>query len=62
MKRLFSWGMLAFSVITTPLSLFWFAKDEPPFVVILSELALAYTAIEALWQAEQMEEDDAGPQ
>jgi hypothetical protein len=56
MKQATAWVMIAFVVVSTPLSLFWFAKGEPPFVVILSELALAYTALDALWQAEQMEE------
>jgi hypothetical protein len=56
LKRLLAWGMVVFSVVSTPLALFWFAKNEPPFVVILSELALIYTALDVLWQAEQMEE------
>jgi hypothetical protein len=56
MKRLTAWLMIVFVIVSTPLSLFWFAKGEPPFVVILSELALAYTALDALWQAKQMEE------
>lgn len=55
-KRLIAWAMIVFSVVSTPLALFWFARDEPPFVIILSELALIYTALDALWQAEQMEE------
>lgn len=57
-KRLVAWALLAFVIVTTPLALVWFAKSEPPFVIVLSELALAYTALDALWQAEQMEEDD----
>lgn len=56
-KRLFAWLMLAFTLLSTPLALFWFAKDEPRFVVVLGELGLAYPAVAALWQAEQMESD-----
>lgn len=50
--------MIAFAAVSTPASLLWFAKSEPPFVILLSELALVYTSLDALWQAKQMEEDD----
>lgn len=53
-----AWGMIGFAVVSTPASLLWFAKDEPPFVIVLSELALAYTSLDALWQAKQMEEEE----
>lgn len=59
-KRAFAWAMIIFAVTSTPLSLVWFARDEPPFVIILSELALVYTALDALWQAEQMESTERG--
>jgi hypothetical protein len=48
--------MVVFAVVSTPTALVWFAKDEPAFVIVLSELALIYTALDALWQAEQMED------
>lgn len=43
--------MLAFAVVSWPLAAFWFAKDEPPFVVALSELALIYTAVSSIQTA-----------
>lgn len=58
MKRITAWMLIAFVAMSTPASLLWFAKDEPPFVVVLSELALLYTAIDMLWQAKQMEEGE----
>lgn len=55
-KRFVALAMVLFAVVSTPAALLWFAKDEPPFVIVLSELALIYTALDALWQAEQMED------
>ena len=55
-KRVIAWAVIVFSVGSPPLPLVSFDRCEPPFVIILSELALIYTALDALWQAEQMEE------
>lgn len=43
-----AWAMLIFSIISWPLASFVFAKDEPQFVIALSELALIYTAFDAI--------------
>lgn len=47
-----SWAMLAFGVISWAASPFLF-PDEPPFVIALSELAIIYTAVTALFVEDQ---------
>jgi uncharacterized membrane protein YfcA len=39
-----AWILLIGSLIGWPLSLIWWAKHEPPFVLSLSWLALVFTA------------------
>lgn len=52
-KKAMAWVMLVGSVVSWPLASFVFAKDEPQFVIALSELALIYTAITAIWVEEE---------
>lgn len=47
-KMALSWGMLIFGLVSWAASPFLF-PDEPPFVIALSELALIYTAVTALF-------------
>lgn len=44
-KRTMAWAMLAFVVVTAVPAHLWWAKGEPFWILVLSELALAYTAI-----------------
>lgn len=57
-KKIVAWVMITFAVVSTPASLLWFAKEEPPFVIVLGELGLLIPALGNLWQAEQMESND----
>jgi len=41
-------SMLLFVVITAPLAHRRWAKDEPTWILLLSELALVYTALDSL--------------
>lgn len=43
-KVILGWVLLIGSLIGWPLSIFWLAKDEPPFVLSLSWLAITLTA------------------
>lgn len=43
-----SWAMLIFAAISWIASP-WLFPEEPPFVIALSELALIYTAVTALF-------------
>jgi hypothetical protein len=55
-----AWVLLVAVVVLAPLSLFTFAKDEPPAVLLLSWAALAYTAIDQIMTAKankKMEQD-----
>lgn len=47
--------MIVFVVVSTPWALL--TTTEPPFLIVLSELALLYGAMGNLWQAEQMEQE-----
>jgi hypothetical protein len=47
-----SWAMLIFGLVSWALSPFLF-PEEPPFVIALSELALIYTAVTALFVEDQ---------
>lgn len=51
-KRALAWGMLVFALVSWPAASLWFAKNEPPFVIALSELALIYSAIVGLFVEE----------
>jgi hypothetical protein len=44
----FAWTLLVGSIVGWPLSLLWWAKDEPPFVLSLSWLALTISAFDYL--------------
>jgi hypothetical protein len=44
----FAWTLLVGSIVGWPLSLLWWAKDEPPFVLSLSWLALTISALDYL--------------
>jgi hypothetical protein len=48
LRRLFALALLVGCVIGWPLSLVTFAKDEPPWVLSLSWLALILTALDLL--------------
>lgn len=43
-----AWVLLVGSLIGWPVSALWLAKDEPPFVLGLSWLAIALTAADLL--------------
>lgn len=61
MKRLLSWAMLVFVAVTTPWAFGWATPSQLQlFIMLSSQLALVYTAVGNLWQAQQMEIDD-GP-
>lgn len=43
-----AWALLLGSLAGWPVSLLWWARDEPPFVLSLSWLALVLTAMDLL--------------
>jgi hypothetical protein len=59
-KRLLAWALLVFALVSWPLASFWFAKDEPQFVIAISELALIYESVNAIWHAEELDERGSG--
>lgn len=44
----FAWVLLWVTLINIPLSLAWYAKDEPPVILVLSWLAIAISAWDVL--------------
>ena len=52
LKKGLSWAMLIFGFISWAASPFLF-PEEPPFVIALSELAIIYTAVTALFVEDQ---------
>lgn len=59
----FAWVLLVGSLIGWPLSALTLAAGEPQFVLGLSWLAIALTALDVLFTADvrsQQEDDDAG--
>ena len=56
--KIVAWAMLLFAIISWPLASFVFAKDEPQFVIALSELALIYTAFDAISTAGVVEKEE----
>lgn len=50
-KIYFAWVLLVVTLVFWPLSLITLAKDEPPFVLSLSWLALTLTAVDILFTA-----------
>lgn len=58
--RVMAYIMLVFAIISWPLASFWFAAAEPQFVIALSELALIYTAVDALGTSEVVKDDENG--
>lgn len=57
-KKSIAWCMLLFSIISWPLASLWFAKGEPQFVIALSELALIYTAFDAIQTTEVVKKEE----
>ena len=55
LRRLLGWTLLIGSLIGWPVPLFTLAKDEPPFVLSLSWLALVLTATDILFTAQVKE-------
>ena len=51
-----AWTLLAVSVIGYPVSAFWFAKDEPKFILGLSWLAIIIEACTLLTSSQMHEE------
>lgn len=45
---IFAWVLLVGSLVGWPLSMFTVARDEPPFILALSWLAIALTALDLL--------------
>lgn len=54
-RIILAWTLLTGSLIGWPCSVFWWAKDEPVFVLSLSWIALAMTAVDILFTAEVKE-------
>jgi hypothetical protein len=52
------WVLLIGSLIGWPASVIWWARDEPPFVLSLSWLALTLTALDILFTAQVGKEVD----
>jgi hypothetical protein len=48
----FAWVLLVTSLAGWPLSMLTVAKDEPPFVLSLSWLAIALTAVDVLFTSD----------
>lgn len=55
-----AWVLLVGSIIGWPLSLVTFAKDEPPFVLSLSWMAIALAAAELLTASQVHKEQGEG--
>ena len=53
-----AWVLLIGSLIGWPLSMIWWAKDEPPFVLSLSWLAIVIEALSLLTASQIHEEQD----
>lgn len=51
-RLILAWILLGASLIGWPLSAFWFARNEPPFVLSLSWLAIVLTALEIVLTAD----------
>lgn len=47
-RHALAWALLVGSLIGWPLSALWLAKNEPPFVLGLSWLAITVTALDLL--------------
>lgn len=47
-----AWVLLITSTLGWPLSMFTVAKDEPPFILSLSWLAIIIECLAVLWTAE----------
>ena len=47
-RHVLAWVLLAGSLVGWPLSALWLARDEPPFVLGLSWLAIVVTALDLL--------------
>lgn len=64
-RRLAALVLVVITLIGWPLSAFWFAKDEPQFVLALSWLAITLTALDIAAttdvRAEQEDGDEGKP-
>jgi hypothetical protein len=56
-----AWILVIGSLIGWPLSAFWWARDEPQFVLGLSWLAITLTAIDLLTSSQVHEEQGEEP-
>lgn len=52
-KRVVAWGMLGFVLASALPAHLFFARSEPQYLLFLSELALAYPSVLAIWFAEK---------
>lgn len=55
-----AWVLLIGSVIGWPLSTFWWAKNEPPFVLGLSWLAVILTAVDVINTVDVRKQQEKG--
>lgn len=60
MRVVFAWSLLTTTVIGWPVSAFWLARDEPPFVLGLSWLAIVIASLDFLTTS-QVHKDQGDP-
>lgn len=48
-----AWAILLIGLLSWPIFAFWLAKDEPQAVLALSELALIFTGLLAIFQVDE---------
>ena len=53
-----AWLLLGVTLVLWPVSMFTFAKDEPPSVLALSWVAIALTALDIIATADVREKED----
>ncbi len=52
-KRIMAWAMLLAVILSAPFAHLVFARNEPQYILALSELALAYPSVLAIWFTEK---------
>jgi hypothetical protein len=57
MKRALAWFLLIGAIIGWPVTQFTVARDEPPFILALSWLAIILTALDGVWIVKKDEEE-----
>lgn len=57
-RVLVAWVLLGGSIAAWPLAAFWWARDEPPFVLGLSFLAIIIESLSLLTTSQVHEEND----